>query len=69
MNTQKALIEKLHEYNQKHTTAWALLFCTPSFEEVFIVDEEYNYLSPSWWPNNATGETVERALLLVSENV
>jgi hypothetical protein len=63
-NLQK-LSDKLHEYNQTHSTSWAILLCTPRTDEVFIVDEENNGKSPSWWPNNSTGETIEKALELV----
>ena len=69
MTPQEKLLNTLHEYNQTHTTAWALLFCTPRFDEVFIVDEEDNLTSPSWWPNNLTGETVEKAIELVVAHV
>lgn len=65
MNNLQTLSDKLHEYNQTHSTAWAILLCTPRTDEVFIVDEEDNGKSPSWWPNNSTGETIERALELV----
>ena len=64
MNLQN-LANKLHEYNKDNCTAWALLFCTPSLEEVYIVHEEDNHVSPDWWPNNVTGETIERALELI----
>ena len=64
MNLQN-LANKLHEYNKDNCTAWALLFCTPSLEEVYIVHEEDNHVSPDWWPNNMTGETIERALELI----
>ncbi len=67
MNNLKKLSEKLHEYNKTNSTAWALLFCTPSVDEVFIVSEVDNDLSPDWWPNNSTGETIEDALGLVPE--
>ena len=65
MNNLQTLSDKLHEYNQTHSTAWAILLCTPRTDEVFIVDEEDNKKSPSWWPNNSTGETIEKALELV----
>ena len=65
MNNLQTLSDKLHEYNQTHSTAWAILLCTPRIDEVFIVDEEDNKKSPSWWPNNSTGETIEKALDLV----
>jgi len=65
MNNLQTLSDKLHEYNQTHSTAWAILLCTPRTDEVFIVDEEDNGKSPSWWPNNSTGETIEKALELV----
>ena len=59
------LSDKLHEYNQTNSTSWAILLCTPRTDEVFIVDEGDNQLSPEWWPNNNTGETIEKALELV----
>ena len=65
MNNLQTLSDKLHEYNQTHSTAWAILLCTPRTDEVFIVDEEDNKKSPSWWPNNSTGETIEKALELM----
>ena len=65
MNNLQTLSDKLHEYNQTHSTAWAILLCTPRTDEVFIVDEENNGKSPEWWPCNDTGETIEKALELV----
>lgn len=65
MNNLQTLSDKLHEYNQTHSTAWAILLCTPRTDEVFIVSEVDNDLSPDWWPNNDTGETIEKALELV----
>lgn len=65
MTKLQELVNKLHEYNQRNSTAWALLLCTPSIDEVFIVSEVDNDLSPDWWPNNNTGETIEKALELV----
>jgi hypothetical protein len=65
MNNLQTLSDKLHEYNQTHSTAWAILLCTPRTDEVFIVDEENNGKSPSWWPCNDTGETIKKALELV----
>ena len=65
MTKLQELANKLHEYNQRNSTAWALLLCTPSIDEVFIVSEVDNDLSPDWWPNNNTGETIEKALELV----
>ena len=65
MNNLQTLSDKLHEYNQTHSTAWAILLCTPRTDEVFIVSEVDNDLSPDWWPNNNTGETIEKALELV----
>ena len=59
------LLNKLHKYNQTHSTAWAVLFCTPRVDEVWIVDEENNKLSPEWWPNNITAESIETALELI----
>ena len=65
MTKLQELANKLHEYNQRNCTAWALLLCTPSVDEVFIVCETDNDLRPEWWPNNGTGETIEKALELV----
>mgnify|MGYP001570090459 CR=1 FL=1 len=65
MNNLQELSNKLHEYNQRNCTAWAILLCTPRTDEVFIVSEVDNDLSPDWWPNNDTGETIEKALELV----
>ena len=65
MNNLQTLSDKLHEYNQRNCTAWAILLCTPRTDEVFIVSEVDNDLSPDWWHNNDTGETIEKALELV----
>jgi len=65
MKNLQTLSDKLHEYNQTNSTAWAILLCTPRTDEVFIVSEVDNDLSPDWWPNNNTGETIEKALELV----